>query len=446
VNSRIDAVVVGGGVTGLVAAQELRSRGRQVVVLEPSALGGLIKTRHVDGFTLECGPNVILAKPGIRDFFQSIQLAESIIDPVLSAYRQYVWQGTGPTEVPRRPMALLASQLASPGEKFSIFRGVQAANRLRPAAADESVLTFLGRVFGDRIVFEVVDAAMKGIFGGRVEDLSARSLFPGLWKAAESGKSLIEYQRERKNGGHEAPTIFVLRGGNAELINRLGTLLSDSIMPDRAVSIQPLPGGRNFRIDTAEGRILIASTVIVACPLAQQVSLLSALSGRSLRQLEDVSRAPLAVVHLALRRTDGVLPKDGFGVLFPRGEPSRVLGVMFNSVLFPHMAPLDQHLLTVCIGGVGGEDALLRDDEYLGAQAISLLGRRLRLKGLKPLAVTRWPSAIPQYNLGHHEIVAAVKELEMQHPRLRVISSEIGGIGVPDRVSAALNSVGSLSW
>jgi oxygen-dependent protoporphyrinogen oxidase len=94
--------------------------------------------------------------------------------------------------------------------------------------------------------------------------------------------------------------------------------------------------------------------------------------------------------------------------------------------------------LTVCLGGVGGEGILEEDDAQIAERATRLIERRLNLKGLAPLLVTRWPAAIPQYSVGHWRVCEAIGEMEREYPRLRFIGAERGGIGVADRVAEAI--------
>lgn len=432
----IDVAVIGGGIAGLCCGWEAMERGRSVRVFEPGNIGGLIRTARVQGYVVEQGPNVFLGKSHFLGVLERLGLTVEIARPVITKYRQYVWNGTRPVSVPRDPIALMKSPLASWGEKIRLLRGVSSRQALRTAEEDESIQTFLGRALGDRIVREVVDTSLKGIFGGTVEQLSARALFPGLWQAAQRSSSLIQYSREKRVAMGGAPEILTLRGGNETLPHRLGERLGDAVV--RAAVDEVRRERNHFVVSSGDGQEFKARAVVLACPGDSAGRLVRSIDDGVARALASVRRAPLVVVHLAVPHSGGVLPEKGFGVLFPRGEPSHLLGVMFNSVLFPHQAPSGGRLLTVCIGGVGGERVLEEEEGRLFDRVVSLIERRLDLSGVTPLLCTRWAEAIPQYEVGHWRVLDAIAAMERQHPGLFFIGAERGGIGVPDRVAEAL--------
>jgi oxygen-dependent protoporphyrinogen oxidase len=63
------------------------------------------------------------------------------------------------------------------------------------------------------------------------------------------------------------------------------------------------------------------------------------------------------------------------------------------------------------------------------------------LLGLQPRPdlqmVFRWPRAIPQYQVGHQQLIAAVEACEQQHPGLYLAGNFRGGISVADCVKSA---------
>ena len=59
----VDCVIVGGGISGPVAAQEPNSRGIPFVPVEKAArYGGVIRTEHVDGSVVDAGPDALVTQ------------------------------------------------------------------------------------------------------------------------------------------------------------------------------------------------------------------------------------------------------------------------------------------------------------------------------------------------------------------------------------------------
>ncbi|MEG2579151.1 MAG: FAD-dependent oxidoreductase, partial [Glutamicibacter sp.] len=60
------AVVIGGGIAGLVAARELRQTGHEVTVLEATAnFGGCVRTTEVAGMEIDAGAESFALRGGI---------------------------------------------------------------------------------------------------------------------------------------------------------------------------------------------------------------------------------------------------------------------------------------------------------------------------------------------------------------------------------------------
>lgn len=74
-----------------------------------------------------------------------------------------------------------------------VFSGVFAEpfRKRRPSdLEDESVGSFLTRRFNKKLADNLASAALHGIYAGDVDKLSAKSLFPGLWRNEEVYGSL----------------------------------------------------------------------------------------------------------------------------------------------------------------------------------------------------------------------------------------------------------------
>ena len=119
---------------------------------------------------------------------------------------------------------------------------------------------------------------------------------------------------------------------------------------------------------------------------------------------------------------------NGFGFLVPRSEKLRLLGTVWNSSLFPGRAPEGMASFTSFLGGMTDPEIVSRSPDEIAAIAHSELSSVLGITGA-PVAqrVSRWQRALPQYNIGHRELIAALHELCAATPGLFLAGNYFGG-------------------
>ena len=74
-------VILGGGISGLSTAYYLAKGGVSSTIVESRPrLGGVIQTEHVEGCTIEAGPDSFLSvKPAAMDLIRELGLADDVI-------------------------------------------------------------------------------------------------------------------------------------------------------------------------------------------------------------------------------------------------------------------------------------------------------------------------------------------------------------------------------
>jgi protoporphyrinogen/coproporphyrinogen III oxidase len=425
------SAVIGGGITGLCRALARQTQDVRCVLFEPGRLGGVIQTVYQDGFVLETGPNVLVEKPALSRLVDHLGLRDRIRYPAVDPYEQYVWFDGQMRPVPKSPVKLFSSSLLSPVGKYKLLRG--ALRRGRVESDDQSVESLFTSQIGEEATSRILDPVLQGIFGGDISKLSARAIFPEIWKHFAQHESLLSYFRHRRVAGR--PKIFHIEGGFELLVNALANALTTPIVKRKISKVVPTEGG--FHLISDGDSLGSFSDLSIATSGPATALFIRSLDADLADSLEKIVYAPLVVVHGSVCKSS-FLPHRGFGVLFPRTEQSKVLGIMFHSQLFPAVSPDRYSLLTLCLGGRGKEDILDTDDETVMDIARRTVQDRLGIKDFSVLRITRWPRAIPQFDVGHWKLVEKMREVERKFPGLHFIGVDGGGVGVPDRVSVGL--------
>jgi oxygen-dependent protoporphyrinogen oxidase len=398
----------------------------------------MIRSVQKEGFTLECGPNVLVERPDLKSVLETLKLTDDVCYPAVNPYGQYVWYRKRARKVPSSVGQFIFSPLFGALNKVLLPYRAFVPGVLPGDNDDRSVLSFFGPLLGEEVVHNLLDPVLKGIYGGDVDDLSARQIFPGLWQAAKEGKSVVEYMRSRPSKGK--PPILVVRGGIQRISDELWHAVENfvSFVPRRVARIVPLAQQR-FRLNFHEGDSLEVDGCIVTTAAANSAQLVTQIDERLSADLSRVRVAGLSVVHLKVPRTQKLIPA-AFGVLFPGGMPEDLLGVMFNSLIFPHVAPAQYHLLTVVLGGVQAHGRA-RNEQELRTRIPVLLKQLLGIREVEWLLMTEWPKAIPQLAVGYHKLVEQLDECEKRSPGLVFAGIDRGGVGVSDRIRIACEAV-----
>jgi oxygen-dependent protoporphyrinogen oxidase len=437
---------VGGGISGLVCAYSLRKAGVEALLLEASARpGGVIRSERRDGFLLELGPQSFSATAPILELCHELGIDGQLVQAPSRAPR-YVLVGGVLRKVPLSPSAFFASPLFNAGTKWSVLRDLFGTSQ--PPEQDESVAAFVRRKFSAELLEKLVGPFVSGIYAGDPEQLSLRATFPALHEAEKSAGSILRGMMraaKAKKGPRERPALLSFREGNETLIRALATQLGPEIFCGVEVTGIRLGGGgaaEKFEVRfTAGGREEIIGTgqLVVATPTNVASKMLGTLDNSFDRPLGGITYAPVAVVSLGYRKSDVGHALRGFGFLVPRSAGLGILGSVWNSSLFPNRAPDGEVLLTSFVGGGMNPQAVTRSSQAL----ISLVHREnapvLKLRQEPAFSnVEIYQRAIPQYNLGHGERLAALEALRAKYPGLWLIGNYLRGPAIGACVEQAL--------
>lgn len=176
--------------------------------------------------------------------------------------------------------------------------------------------------------------------------------------------------------------------------------------------------------DTPDGEVVIvATTVVMTAPAYVAAAVCAEMAPKAAAALNKFYYPPVASVTVSYPETafrlDGAsaLPSGGltgFGQLHPRSQGIRTLGTIYSSYLFKddNRAPKGEFMILNYIGGARDTAIVDLTEEEL-VQAVHEDALKTILKPGTPLpkvvGVRVWEKAIPQFNLGHLDVLAEAK-------------------------------------
>lgn len=467
--TRTRIAVIGGGITGLAAAQRLVSQSEktQVTLFEAShRLGGIIRTEEADGFLMELGPDSFITnKPAGVQLCQEIGFADQLVSTEQRFRRSLVLRNGKPLPVPD------GFQLMVPYNAWAVWntpvlswsgRLRLLAERFIPArtsSEDESLESFAIRRFGRQAFERLIQPLVSGIYTADPAKLSLKATLPRFLDMERSHGSVIRAARAPGNSGRaesgESDDRSLGSGARYGLFTTaargLGSLVTAAeywLKKSGRVTIRTGCEAAEIRPDSDAGTrwtLTLRSgppekfdAMIVTLPayIAARLMRLPALHELA-AELKGIEYASSAIVLSGHRLSDFAHPMDAFGLVIPSIERRRILAVSFSSRKFANRAPEGQVLLRTFVGGAMQPELLQRDDDAISAMVSEEL-RQIFGMSAEPMfsEVVRYNNAMPQYHVGHLARVARIAALQSTFPGLELAGNAFSGVGIPDSIAS----------
>lgn len=453
--------VLGGGIAGLAAAHrlaELRPNWRLCLFEAGSRLGGVLSTVHRDGFQVEqSADNFITTLPWGLDLCRQLGLTEQLTQTnpahprtfVVRGGRLYVLPEGFLMMAPTRLWPLAVTPILSPLGKLRA--AMEYFIPPRKDDGDESMANFVRRRLGRETFERLVEPLVSAVYAADMERLSLLATLPRFREMERQHGSLIRAMQDqirrrpqaRAESGARYSMFVTLRDGLSTLVDALAARLpAGSVRLNSPVERIQRCGAR-WRVALA-GQGAAASSgesdspedfdaVIVATPSHVAARLLATVDAALGADLAKIEHSGTAIVSLGYGREQVAHPLDGMGAVVPSIERSPILACSFSSQKYPHRSPEGKLLLRVFVGGT-------RQPELAEMPAAELLP--LVLRHVEPLLgirgqpvfcdVAHWPRTMPQYHVGHRELVAGIEQRVGLLQGLELAGNAYHGVGVPD--------------
>ena len=459
-------VIIGAGISGLACAYRLRQLGISCLVLEAKdRAGGLIATVRRNGFLFEAGPQCPRFPPSVWRLVRELNLEAEFVAGDAGAKR-YILRDGRLHPAPFSPAGLIGTRLVRLGSKLRILTEVFGSSQ--PPPREESLADFVQRKFGAEVLDYLVDPLVSTIFFGDAHKMGMESAFPALVEWERNQGSLVRGAvRARKTKGpvpkgdsspqkadtnpkrdtlrvtDALPSLGSFRSGMAALPERLAADLHEEVCYSVAIRcVEQIGNGSTakaaWQIGLSSGEKIVADHLILAVPAYVAAQFLVHTAPKLASQLKAIEYAPVCAVGSVYDRSQVANTLDGFGYMVPRREGLETICTFWNSSLFPGRAPEGKVLMTTFAGrGTSNNGAAIGEEEY--AQIVEV--ENARTLGIKGPSLDRmvWkdPRALPQYNVGHAQLVAQLQNILQTMPNLRIVGNFLKGRSIGDCVDVA---------
>jgi len=358
---------------------------------------------------------------------------------------------------------------------------------------DETIREWVTRILGEEVFLRCIDPFVSGVYAGDPETLSMASALPKISRIERYSYDIewnkfgaifygglarqVELTKERKADPPDPSWPAFEYGNPGSFRKGLGTLPDaisaelgqpngGEIQPDakvklswRLVKVEKHADGLRYvaSYETPDGpKTVVAKSLISTAPAHALKDVLEpVLPGaaplfdkvrESIGRKAGIYHPPVAAVTVAYPKVafkdveldngfGSLKDLPGFGSLNPRTEGVRTLGTLWSSSLFPGRCPPDYNLLLNYIGGSRDPGiADLTEEEIVAEVDKGCRQVLLNADAPKPkvLGLKLWPTAIPQYELGHKEIIGELEKAEAAAPGLYVMGNYRTGVAFPD--------------
>lgn len=442
--------VIGGGITGLVAARDLAAAGLDVTLLEAGPeLGGQVRTVSFAGQSIDVGAEALhRGIPQVAQLISDLGLAEDLVDARPGS--AWLWTdrglrhlpaGVGPSGPTRLGPVLRARVLSPGGLARAALEPLLPRTQVSP---DIGVGTYLAKRFGRQVRDRLVDPVLGSLHAGEVDQLSLHAAAPHLAAQAAQHRSLLLAHRARRKGG--APTFATFRSGLSTLV---GALVADPSITVRhsttVTGIERVSGVFHVTLGGAEQ--LRVDGVVIAVPARVAHRLLEPLVPDAAATLDTLRAVSVATVLAAYPRaaTEGLRAFDGTGLLVPSASGRLLKAATFLSRKWAHLDDPERFLIRLSAGRVGGPDVTDQDDVELVAGLHADLAAATGITAAPLFThVQRWPRSMAQLEVGHPTRLAEMRNALAAFPGLQLAGAPYDGLGIASCISSGQRAAASL--
>lgn len=450
-----NAVVIGGGISGLASAYFLSERPDppKITILESEDhLGGTIRGIDFGSKKVETGPDSFITRNlSAVDLAAILELSERLVAPATSS--AFIYSRSKLHHIPKGTVFGAPSDMKKFLGNSLISRPGQLRAALEPLLGrariegDTTVGAFSKKRWGREVTDKLIEPLVGGIHAGTVQQLSLAQCAPQYMQAALAGNSVSAGLKSQMAGytpnGH--PMFYSFAEGLSELVDGLLKLLIDRNVQilTGCQSLEIIPDHDGYEVVTSCGTIA-AEGVVCATPAyvtSRLVMPVSRIAGELLGTIEYAS--PIMTL-LAFEDGSFSQPLEGSGVLIPRPNGTLATAVTFATNKWPSWKSEGETLLRISSGRVGDNRAWQLSDDVLVASLESEMEQILGVRARSTRHhISRWKDRIPQFKPFHSELIQRIRD--NLPVGIELAGAPFLGVGIPACISSSALAAERLS-
>lgn len=445
----IQNLIIGSGIAALSCAYELDRQDQDFLILEKSSCpGGNWASCAYKNSLYEFGPNSFMSNaPELLEMVKAIGFENNLLNKSFKDSKRYLYLDNKLIPVKPGP-GLLFSGLLNPLDilraLFEIFIPANKSKR------EETIDEFFTRRFGKGIAKRLVANALQGIWAGDTTKLSMQATMLALYKKEQEHDSILKSFIFGKKIKKSPLTTYSFKGGMQSFCHKMVEYLGLQNFKFDVEINSVRRSGTNYETKLADGATIKSDSLVLATKAFEAATLVQDFAPRLAELLNKIYYAPIALCAYTLPKSffskQAQECMDAFG--FISGDPEHIsLGTIWSSQLFPERNLQDEYLMLSFAGGSRHPEILDSDQERLWLQIVHEQREVLQALSNKTLTVDDFtkinckiiPQAIPQYHLGHLQLIDEIKAELAQYPGLNLIGNYLSGVSIADTVRYSLS-------
>ncbi|MFI8412464.1 FAD-dependent oxidoreductase [Paeniglutamicibacter gangotriensis] len=483
------AVVIGGGISGLVAARELAISGHRVQLHEASAsFGGCVQLHEVAGLRLDAGAESFATRStAVADLLGELGLGQDIITPQPGGAWLYLKRGTEHGAQPLPATGILGI----PGDPWAeeVRSAVGRTGALRAAAdlitpvskklveGQMSLGALVRSRMGSAVLQNLVTPVVSGVHSADPDTLDVDAIAPGLRAAVLKHGSLARAVASMRAAAPAGSAVASVKGGMNKLVSALVADLLEAgvelfanspvaglepqeeatgflvrLAPAEPTAEAEPEHGRNAKADKADKaakaakqqlapgpREVHADRVVLATGGGPAIDLLAGIDA-AFEPHRPSSGAGIALVTLVIDKPELDDAPRGTGLLVaPSVENVGAKALTHATAKWQWLGDASgpgSHVLRLSYGRLNDVASALvnADDNSLRSAALKdasvLLGLDITSGDVLGFDVVRYSGALPFATTGHAKRVAEIRALADTHPGLDLVGAWLAGTGL----------------